>query len=57
MTDWRVEVINALTGRKVYDTWVEETSQQISTSGWSRGVYIIKGICGNDVQTQKISVK
>ena len=57
MTDWRVEVVNASTGHKVYDAWVEETSQQISTAGWSRGVYIIKGICGNDVQTQKISVK
>lgn len=54
---WDIVICNALTGKVMYENRVEGWSQEIDTTGWPAGIYIIKAQAGEHFVTQKISIK
>jgi hypothetical protein len=54
---WTLEVHNAITGE--LKLMRSETSEyaSVSTTGWSKGIYIVKVTYGNEELTQKIVLK
>lgn len=45
------------TGDKVFQTKVEDSSYTIDTTGWKPGVYVVRGIVGGKVFSEKVVVK
>ena len=39
---WNMIIVNASTGRIMYDCTSYETSRTISTVGWPQGIYVVK---------------
>ena len=54
---WELSVIDSSTGETIYRSHVDGTEKTLNTTGWKPGVYIIKATVGDQVQTQKLSVK
>lgn len=54
---WTLEVINATTGKKVFDQKIESSDFTVDTIGWEPGVYIVKATIGEEELTEKIIVK
>ncbi len=54
---WELSVVDSATGETIYRSHVDGTEKTLNTAGWKSGVYIIKATVGNQVQTQKLSVK
>ena len=54
---WTLESYNATTGDKVFQTKVEESSYTIDTTDWKPGVYVVRGIVGGKVFSEKVVVK
>ncbi len=54
---WTIEICNASTGELVVKQTSTNYSETISTSGWSKGVYIVKVITGKEEYTEKVIVK
>ena len=54
---WTLEVINATTGKKVFDQKIESSDFTIDTIGWEPGVYIVKATIGDEELTEKVIVK
>ena len=54
---WTLESYNATTGDKVFQTKVEDSSYTIDTTGWKPGVYVVRGIVGGKVFSEKVVVK
>lgn len=57
ITSWKLEIINATTGRLMANLSSNDSSALVQTSGWSKGIYIIKATVGDDVLTDKVMVK
>ncbi len=54
---WTVEVLNATTGVQMASLSSTNRSVSISTSGWPKGIYIVKVTIGKEVYTEKVIVK
>lgn len=54
---WTLEVINATTGKKVFNQQIEGTDFTFDTTGWEPGVYIVKVTIGNEEFTEKVIVR
>jgi Zn-dependent metalloprotease len=54
---WTLEVRSALTGNLKATKLETSRSASVSTIGWPKGVYIIKATVGDEVITEKITVK
>lgn len=54
---WTLEVINATTGKKVFDQKIESSDFTVDTIGWEPGVYIVKATIGDEELTEKVIVK
>ena len=54
---WTLEVINAETGRVMATQSSMNRSETISTTGWPKGVYIVKVTIGKEELTEKVMVK
>ena len=54
---WTLEVINATTGKKVFDQKIESFDFTVDTMGWEPGVYIVKATIGDEELTEKVIVK
>jgi len=54
---WELSVIDFATGKTVFVNYVEGAEKTLDTTGWKSGIYIVKATVGNQVQTQKLSVK
>ena len=54
---WELSVIDFATGKTVFVSYVEGAEKTLDTTGWKSGIYIVKATVGNQVQTQKLSVK
>ena len=54
---WSVEVRNATTGEQMAIMTSTSRSETISTTGWPKGVYIVKVTIGKDELTEKVIVK
>jgi hypothetical protein len=54
---WTVEVRNAMTGALMTTHIATSRSSTISTTGWPKGIYIVKVTVDKDVLTEKVIVK
>ena len=54
---WTIEICNASTGELVTKQTSTNYSETISTSGWPKGVYIVKVIIGKEEYTEKVIMK
>ena len=54
---WTLEVYNATTGEKVFGKEIEGTSFTIDTTGWKPGVYVVRGVIGDEVLNEKFIIK
>ena len=54
---WTLEVINAETGRVMATQSSMNRSETISTTGWPKGIYIVKVTIGKEELTEKVMVK
>lgn len=55
---WTLSITNAQNGQIVYDSTINNNNKaSVSTFGWKSGVYVIKGIIGEEMITKKIYVK
>jgi hypothetical protein len=54
---WDVMVCNAVTGKVMCENHVEGWSQEIDTTGWPSGIYVIKAQAGEHFVTQKVAIK
>ena len=55
--DWKLEIFNALTGQTVYSENVNTFSHDVDTSGWSKGIYVLKTNIDNQNLVTKTSIK
>ena len=51
---WTIEVRSATTGELKMTRSETSRSTSVSTSGWPKGIYIVKATCGENVLTEKI---
>ena len=56
LKDWNLEIINTFTGEKKVCQKVLDTTVSIDTSGWSKGVYVVRGSDGQDTDSKKLCV-
>ena len=54
---WELKICNAITGNVMYEKLVEDWSQQIDTTGWPAGVYVINAQVGEQIMTQKVTIE
>jgi len=54
---WTIEIRNALTGELITKQFSTNRSENISTSSWSKGIYIVKITIGLEEYTEKVIVK
>lgn len=54
---WKVEVRNTTTGVLMATRSSTSRSEIISTTGWPKGIYIVKVIIGEEILTEKVIVK
>jgi subtilisin family serine protease len=54
---WSLTVYNAKSGEKVFCKEVTGSSCIINTTGWKPGVYVVKGIIGDNVMSEKVVVR
>ena len=54
---WTIEIINAATGRVMNTQSPTSRSEIISTTGWPKGIYIVKATIGKEELTEKVIVK
>ncbi len=54
---WTIEIRSALTGNLKATKLETSRSASVSTAGWPKGVYVIKATVGDEVITEKITVK
>jgi hypothetical protein len=54
---WELSVIDSATGETIYRSHVDGAEKTVNSAGWKPGVYIIKATVGDQVQTQKLSIK
>lgn len=54
---WNYEIRNATTGELKIVQTMESSSAYISTSGWSKGLYIVKATINKDVISEKVIVR
>lgn len=55
--NWEVEVHNAMTGEIVCSKSITGVADQINTSGWKSGVYVINAVVGKKKFSKKIVIK
>lgn len=54
---WSLEVRSATTGEQIMMRLETSKSATVSTSGWPKGIYIVKLTCGDEEMTEKIVLK
>ena len=55
---WKLEIYNALSGQNVFRQTVNGKNYKVNTTGWNRGVYIIKAIiCGEGSKIEELTDK
>ena len=54
---WTIEVRNATTGQLMDSQSSTSRSETISTTGWPKGIYIVKVTIGKNVFTEKVIVR
>jgi hypothetical protein len=54
---WTVEIRNVTTGALMAIQSITNLSATISTTGWPKGIYIVKVTIGKDVLTEKVIVR
>lgn len=54
---WSVEILNVLTGRRVYYDVFNNDETQIDISAWSPGIYVVITNRGNQYYSQKLNIK
>lgn len=54
---WTIEVRNATTGQLMDSQSSTSRSESISTTGWPKGIYIVKVTIGTEVLTEKVIVR
>jgi hypothetical protein len=54
---WILNVYEATTARKVYSEQIESNRQNIDTSGWNAGIYVIYGVINGKTYSTKVTVK
>lgn len=54
---WMLEICNALNGEKIITQEVFGNTVSLNTSGWKRGLYVVRVTIGKVVLTEKILVK
>lgn len=52
-----ITITNSLTGQTMFRSCLQEVKAEVSTSGWPKGVYIVKGEMGNSSVVRKISIR
>ncbi len=56
MGEWTLSVTNAITNERKCQVTLQESSCDMSTSGWSSGIYVISANKGNETATCKIFI-
>ena len=54
---WTLEIYKSSTGEKVFTQEIRGHSGSVNTSGWPSGVYIVRATIGNEVLSEKITIK
>lgn len=54
---WTIEIRSFSTGEMMATKLETSSSVSVSTAGWPKGVYIVKAMVGDEVITEKITVK
>ena len=55
--NWALEVYNTTSGKKVLCEEIKGSSYTINTTGWEKGIYIIKAVIGKEELSEKIVIK
>ena len=55
--EWDMAIINAQSGKKVYEGRITGLSQSIDTNGWNKGIYIIQIKMGEQSISKKVIIK
>lgn len=53
---WTLDVVNSETGRIAYHKKSNTTTQTINTTGWKKGVYIVKVTIGSQIISRKLTI-
>ena len=54
---WTLDVYSATTGEKEFSKEVTGSSYIIETTGWKPGIYVVKGLIGENVMSEKVVVR
>lgn len=55
--EWDMAIINAQSGKKVYEGRITGLSQSIDTNGWNKGIYIVQIKMGEQSISKKVIIK